>query len=143
MSVPVATDPAWPVQVGIRQLLTADVQLSGLIVDVYDEPPEDISGDYVTVNDLFSTPDAAHGRHGRQVVATLHTWTRARSNKPGNDIGNRLVALLTRQASDLDTLVDGHTVWMVVHEFHQNLRDPQPGVRHRVDRFRIRTAQEE
>lgn len=143
MTVPVATDPAWAVQVGLRSLLKSDDELSGLIVDVYDEPPETVDGDYVTVNDLMSTPDAAHGRHGRQVVATLHTWTQARSNGPGNQIAARLVALLTRQAADLDAHVDGHRVWMVTHEFHQSLRDPNPGVRHRVDRFRIRTAQEE
>lgn len=143
MTNPVAVDPLTPVQAGLVALLSGDATLAGLSVGVFDEPPESVDMPYVTVRDLVSIPDNTHGRHGRQVTATLHTWTRARSNKPGNEIGARLVALLARQDRALDAVVVGHTVYMVVHEFQQNLTDPEPNIRHRVDRFRIFTTQQE
>lgn len=138
----IAIDPADAVQAGLFSLLSGDAQLDGLVTGIFDEVPEDQALDYVVIRDILSTPDNTHGRHGRQITATLHTWTQARSNRPGNTVGARLVALLTRQHADLDAVVDGHTVYMVKHEFHQNMTDPQPGIRHRVDRFRIFTTQE-
>lgn len=137
-----ASDPADALQVGLYDLLTGDATLSAL-ADVYDDVPEDVEPAYVVIGDMLSTPDGAHGSHGRQTVAVLHTWTRAQSHRPGNAIGARLVALLERRHADLDPLVDGHSVWMVEHEFAQNLRDPEPGIRHRIDRFRVWTRQED
>lgn len=136
-----ATDPADALQLGLYELLSGDGTL-GALADVYDEVPEDAEPAYVVIGEMTSTPDGAHGSFGRQTEAVLHTWTRASSHRSGNQIGARLVALLTRQASALDTLVTGHTVWMIEHEFAQTLRDPEPGIRHRVDRFRIWTRQE-
>jgi len=132
--------------VGIYELLTGDATLVALILGVYDGVPEDIEladGDgYVVVGELLATPDGTHDGHGRQTSAVLHTWTRAESHRPGNAIGGRLAALLTSQAVALDALVDGHKVWRVAHEFAQTLVDPEPGIRHRIDRFRIWTSQD-
>ena len=136
-----AVDPADAVQVGIYELLSGDVTLTALAA-VYDFVPENAEPDYVVIGEMLSTPDGAHGSHGRQTSAVLHTWTRANSHRPGNAIGARIVALLNRGDAALDPLVDGHTVWMVEHEFAQTLIDPEPGIRHRVDRFRIWTRQE-
>ena len=142
-----ASDPADAVQVGIYELLTGDATLAALVLGVYDNVPEDVvmdsDGDgYVVIGEMLSTPDGAHGSHGRQTSAVLHTWTRAQSHRPGNAIGAQIVALLNRADATLDPLVDGHAVWMVEHEFAQTLIDPEPGIRHRVDRFRIWTRQE-
>jgi hypothetical protein len=131
-------DPADALQVGVYQLLTgADIG-----ADVYDNVPEDASAPYVEIGEMVATEDSAHGNPGRQTVCVLHTWTRARSHRPGNQIGAAVVEALARQEATLDPLVDGHIVWQVEHEFSQTLKDPEPGVRHRVDRFRIRTRQE-
>lgn len=135
-------DPADAIQVGLFQLLSGDVTLAGLVTGVYDAVPEAAEPNYVVIGEMISTPDGAHGSHGRQTSATVHTWTRAQSHAPGNTIGARVAALLNRQAATLDALVAGHKVWMVEHEFAQTLVDPEPGIRHRIDRFRIWTRQE-
>lgn len=137
-----ANDPADAIQSGLYQLLTSDPALDVLITGVYDHVPEGVEPDYVVIGEMMSTPDDAHGAHGRQTSAVLHTWTRALSHRPGNKIGARLAALLARADEALDPLVPGHKVWMVEHEFAQTLVDPEPGLRHRVDRFRIWTRQE-
>lgn len=134
-----ASDPADALQVGLYELLTGAPELGA---DVYDDVPEDGEPPYVVIGEMMSTPDGAHNSHGRQTAVTLHTWTRAQSHRPGNQIGGRLVALLTHRHAELDALVDGHTVWSVEHEFAQTLVDPKPGIRHRVDRFRVWTRQE-
>lgn len=136
-----ATDPADAIQAGIYSLLTGDATLGGLVTGVYDGPPEDASLDYVVLGEMTSLPDGTHDAEGRETTAVLHTWTRAESHKPGNTIGARLAALLTHRHADLDPLVAGHKVWRIEHEFAQTLVDPQPGIRHRVDRFRVWSSQ--
>lgn len=135
-----ASDPADALQVGLYDLLTGDAALAAL-ADVYDGVPEDVEPDYVVIGEMLSLPDGTHDANGRATDAVLHTWTRAESHRAGNAIGARLVALLTHQAAALDALVAGHDVWHVAHEFSQTLVDPEPGIRHRIDRFRIRTSQ--
>jgi len=140
-----AVDPADALQEGMYDLLSGDVTLGDLVTGVYDGVPEDITlGDgegYVVIGEMTAIPDGVHGKEGRQTGAVLHTWTRAESHRPGNVIGGRLVALLWHRHAALDPLVAGHTVWRVEHEFSQTLVDPEPGIRHRVDRFRIWTRE--
>ncbi len=133
----IASDPADALQVGLYELLSSDAELT-----VYDDVPDGTDPPYVVIGEMDSAPDGAHGSHGRETAVVLHTWTRAESHRPGNQIGARLAALLTHRAADLDPLVTGHTVWRIEHEFAQTLVDPEPGIRHRVDRFRIWTRQE-
>jgi hypothetical protein len=143
---PVAQDPSLPLLRGLYALLSGDAELTGLdgFVGVFNGPPEHVKGDYVVVGTRVQTvPDDVHGRHGRQNIVQLDTWTTSRSSIPGDTIGARLVALLTRRQDDLDPLVDGHRVTMIVWEFSQSLDDPDREVRHRTDRFRIRTSQED
>lgn len=140
----VASDPADALQAALYTLLATDVTLGALVTGVYDGTPEDIELDdaegYVVIGEMLSLPDGTHDATGRETDAVLHTWTRAQSHRPGNVIGARLAALLTHQPGALS--VDGHTVWRVAHEFAQTLVDPEPGIRHRIDRFRIWTSQE-
>jgi hypothetical protein len=137
----VYSDPADALQAGIYALLTGDATLAAL-ADVYDGVPEHAEPDYVAIGEMVASPDGAHGSHGRQTSCAIHTWTRAESHRPGNTIGARIAALLSRQDANLDPLVTGHTVYMVEHEFSQTLNDPEPGIRHRVDRFRVWTRQD-
>lgn len=140
-----AVDPADALQVGIYELLDGDATLDGLTLGVYDGVPEDVTlgagQGYVVVGEMTSIPDGVHGKEGRQTAATLHTWTRAESHRVGNQIGAQIVALLWHQHAALDAVVTGHTVWRVEHEFAQTLVDPEPGIRHRVDRFRVWTKE--
>lgn len=137
-----ATDPADALQAGLFALLGGDATLAGLVSGVYDGVPEDKEPAWVTIGDVQSLPDGVHGREGRQTAATIHTWTRGDGYSPTNAIGARIVALLWHRHADLDPLVAGHKVWKVEHEFSQTLGDPEPHIRHRVDRFRIWTSQE-
>jgi hypothetical protein len=139
----ITIDPVDAVHVGLYQRASGDAALMAMITGVFDNVPEHQARPYVTIGDLLSSPSNEHGRPGAQISVTFHTWTEARSSRPGDAIGARLVALFDRQHDPLDALVAGHTVWMVRHEFQQNLTDPTPGIRHRVDRFRIYTSQED
>jgi hypothetical protein len=143
----VANDPADALQVGLYELLSGDATLDALILGVYDGVPEDTTlGEgqgYVVVGEMTSLPDGTHDATGRATDAVVHTWTRASSHRIGNAIGARVAALLTHQPAALGALVDGHAVWRVAHEFAQTLEDPEPGIRHRIDRFRIWTSQED
>lgn len=135
-----ATDPADAVQAGIYALLEADTALGALVTGVYDGlAPEGSEPDYVVIGEMSSTPDGSHSGEGRQTTAVLHTWTKAEGFQTANAIGARLVALLWHRHAELDAAVAGHAVWRVEHEFAQTLIDPQPGIRHRVDHFRIWT----
>ncbi len=135
-----AVDPVDAVQKGVFDLLSGDAALALLVNGVVDGPTT-LDPDYVSIGEALSTPAGLVDREGRSVSVTLHTWTRGEGFKKANDIGARLVALLWHRHADLDPLVVGHDVWRVVHEFHQNLVDPEPGLRHRIDRFRVWTCQ--
>lgn len=138
-----AVDPTDALQVGVYALLSSDTELDGLVTGVYDGAArEGAELDYVVIGAMTSSREGSHGGEGRQTLAMLHTWTRSEGFKSANDIGARLVALLWHRHAELDAQVDGHTVWRVEHEFSQTMVDAQPGIRHRVDHFRIWTSQE-
>ncbi|HMA26082.1 MAG: DUF3168 domain-containing protein [Solirubrobacterales bacterium] len=134
-------DPADALQAGLYALLSQDTELAAL-ADVYDYVPEDAAMPYIVIGEMTSADDSAHGSPGRQTQATFHTWARARGFQAANEIGAAIVALLARQQADLDAQVADHTVWAIRHDFSQTLRDPDPEVRHRVDRFAIFTRQD-
>lgn len=136
-----ASDPTDALQAGLYSLLSGDGTLSGLVAGVYDGVPETAEPAWVVIGETLTAPDGVHGTEGRQTSATIHTWTRGDAYAPANAIGARIVALLWHQHATLDTLVTGHKVWKVDHEFSQTLGDPEPHIRHRVDRFRIWTFQ--
>jgi hypothetical protein len=136
-----AIDPSDAIQAGLYELFTDDATLMGLVNGVFDGVPEDIEPNYLVIGEVMSAPDGTHSGEGRETGATIHTWTRAESHAPGNTIGARVVALLWHRHADLDQLVAGHDVWRIEHEFAQTMDDPEPGIRHRVDRFRIWTRQ--
>lgn len=137
-----ATDPADAIQAGIFALLDGDTALDGLTTGIYDGVPEDAEPDYVVIGEATSVGDGTHSGEGRETSAVLHTWTRSDGFKTANAIGARIVALLWHRHAELDAQVAGHKVWRVDHEFSQTMDDPEPRIRHRVDRFRIWSSQE-
>lgn len=136
-----ALDPADALQVGVYGLLTSDATLVAM-AGVFDGPPEGVAYPYVVIGEMTSTPEGVHGVEGRETVVTVHTWARSRGMKAVNDVGARVVRLLHHRHADLNTRVSGHRVWRVSHEFAHALDDPEPELRHRVDRFRVWTSQE-
>lgn len=123
------------VQTAVYQALTADAELAG---KVWDEVPEGTAMPYVVIGEAIETPDNRHGEFGWQTAVTLHVWSRRRGFSEANEIASRVVKVLDHRPL---AVPDRHHV-VTRYEFAQTLRDPQPGVRHVVLRFRILTEQE-
>lgn len=145
MALP-SESPINALQKVIVTYLRADATLTGLLGAtgrVVDQPDETMPRPYVRVGEFLSTADNDHGSFGRNVMMTLHVWTKSRGNKQGQDIVARIVALLDHQTAVLDALlqVEGHKLISIRAEFDQALTDPDPEIRHHVLRFRIRTQQ--
>jgi hypothetical protein len=126
--------------------LKADATLTALLgsaTRVVDYVPETMTPPYVRVGEFTSTAAGSHTSIGRNVVMTIHVWTKVRGNKDGQTIANRITELLDRQTAALSTLleVEGHRVITIRAEFDQSLTDPDPEIRHHVLRFRVETAQ--
>jgi hypothetical protein len=141
---PVSTSPASALQAAIVAKLKGDAPLVTLLGGrqaVFDQPPEGEAYPYVRVGDHLSIPDNDLTSYGRQITETLHIWTKARSNKQGQDIADRITALLDHQVDAL-TLA-GHRIVSIRAEFDQALTDPDPQIRHHVLRFRVITAQDD
>ncbi len=132
------TTPVPEIQTAIYRRLTGDATLTALVTGVLDDVVESQAHPYVVLGEAIETPDNAHNRFGRQVVATLHVWSRFRGFSQALAIAGRLVELLDHQPMTLT----GHVVVSVRHEFTQTLRDPDPEIRHVPVRFRITTEQE-
>lgn len=144
--MPVSKSPINALQKAFVARLKADGALATLLgaVDrIVDQPREGMPYPYVRVGDTLSTPDNDLTTFGRNVLETLHIWSRYRGNKPGQDIADRCVQLLDHQAAALSALLaaDGHKVISIRAEFDQALTDPDPEIRHHVLRFRVETAQ--
>jgi hypothetical protein len=126
-----------PVQAAIYTALTADAALTA-VATIWDEVPEGTAMPYVQIGEAIETPDDWHGGIGRQTVATLHVWSRARGFAQVVQIMDRVVALLDHRP----LTVPGRHFVASRFEFAQTLRDTDPGIRHGVVRFRILTEQE-
>lgn len=146
-------NPATPIQKAIVMRLRADGTLASLLASikavtpstpaVVDQPAEGQAKPYVRVGDHLSIPDNDHTSKGREVTETLHIWTQARSNKPGQDIADAITASLDHQVAAMSALLeaDGHRCVSIRQEFDQALEDPDPQIRHHVLRFRVCTMQ--
>lgn len=146
-------NPATPIQRAIVARLRADTTLVSLLAPikavspatpaVVDQPPEGQVKPYVRIGDHLSIPDNDHTSKGREVTETIHVWTQARSNAPGQAIADAITASLDHQVAALSDLLaaDNHKCVTIRQEFDQALEDPDPQIRHHVLRFRIQTQQ--
>jgi uncharacterized protein DUF3168 len=139
-----ARSPAIPLQSGLHARLTGDATLMGLIEGVFDGPPENVDGDYITIDESAETPDNTHSGFGSETLWTLRIWTKARGHRNGLMVEARLRELLDHQKSALDGLVAGHRVVAIRFASRQALVDPEPpgDTRHIPVTYRISTEQE-
>jgi len=138
--------PLVPLQKALVARLGGDSALTALLGApgrVVDQVAERATKPYVRVGEHLSIPDNDHGGFGREVTETIHVWTQARSNGPGQLIADRIAELLDHQVEALNALLvpQGHRVVSIRDEFDQALTDPDPEIRHHVLRFRIQTEQ--
>lgn len=124
------------VQTAIYQALSQAPELAG--VGVHDEIPEPAAWPYIVVGEAIEQPDNTHNRFGWQTLATLHIWSRYEGFAEANAIASHVTRLLDHQPLD----VSGRHHVVTRSEFAQTLRDPEPGIRHVVLRFRIFTERE-
>ncbi|KAB8167302.1 DUF3168 domain-containing protein [Streptomyces sp. 3MP-14] len=126
-----------PVQRALYARLTGDTALAELAPGgVHDGAPEGTPYPYIVIGEAIETPDNTHDGYGRQVVSTLHIWTRARGHSPGLAILARMTELLDHQPLG----VDGWDHVVTGFEFSQTLTDPEPpgDIRHIPARWRTR-----
>lgn len=135
MSNHIARDSLLAVQVAQINALRADsVLMSTLAADgVYDNVPEGTGHPYIVIGEAIQTPDNAHDRFGKEVVATNHVWSKQKGYKEALEIMDRMVAVLEEQP----LLIDGFHHVATRFEFSQTLRDPDLNIRHALARFRI------
>lgn len=131
--------PLEPLQEAVYDVLRLDEELMELITVVGDDIAEGQAMPYTRIGEFLSTADNAHDSFGREVTTTLHTWTDQHSNKPGQRITARIDELLDHRK----LAINGHKNVSIRAEFDQILRDPNPAIRHHVQRFRIVTQQTE
>lgn len=124
-----------PLQKAIGDLLTADTILMAKVKGIFDEVPENQEYPYVTVGEADSSSYRTHGRHGENVLVTLHIWSQSPGNQESLDIQDDLNRLL------------GDIVGLPVDDFEfvgswfdstKTLRAPDGITRHVVARYRMR-----
>jgi hypothetical protein len=149
VTAPISKSPLSPLQRAVVAKLRGDATLVGLLASakgvspaaaaVVDQVVEGQAFPYIRIGDHLSTPANDLTSYGRRVTVTLHVWTRAQSNGPGQTIADRVIELLDHQERAL--AVTGHRVVSIRHEFDQALSDPDPQIRHHIVRLRVETAQ--
>lgn len=132
-----ATTPLLGIQSALYRRLNTDTTLRAMITGVFDEVPEGQTYPYVVIGEAWETPRNSHDGFGREVVTTVHVWSRYRGFAEGLRIAERIVTLVDHQ----ELPVTGHIVDSIRHEFIQTLRDPEPEIRHVAIRFRVTTEQ--
>lgn len=126
-----------PVQAAIYDVLSGDATLGALINGVFDDVPEGTAYPYVVIGEALGIPDNSHDRFGRETTETLHVWSDHRGFSQLSVIAARVVALLDHQP----LTIAGHHHVVTRYEFGQQLKDPDPSLRHTVLRFRVVTEQ--
>lgn len=126
------------VQVAIYAKLTADPAFANppganYLAAVYDQPPVSSQFPYVTIGESVPTKWDAFGSPGREVLTTLHIWSRYKGFTQANAIVAALNRLLDRAALTLSGL---QTV-SCQYEDSDPMRDPDGITRHVVVRYRI------
>jgi len=116
--------------------------LNGVIsAGVYDDVPERITKPYVTIGEVFGTPDNWHGGFGWDILATIHVWTKSRGFKSALDVANEIIAALDHKRTAL-TLPATWSIVSIRFVQLQTLRDPDPEIRHVPVQFRLVIHQE-
>jgi hypothetical protein len=140
-STPPAGYAAGALQRALYARLAGDPVLVAAGCGVWDDVPEDAAMPYLTLGEAVEVPSSSHDRPGRQVLVTLHVWSRYRGMAEANAVAGRVVELLDHQQRQIP--VAGHH--LVAFRFVDAVpqRDPDPLIRHVPVRFRAETFQED
>jgi hypothetical protein len=86
----------------IKNKLSSDPTLSGMVTGILDNPSKDQSFPYIVI-EASETPNNTFNRKGRNVVVTIHIYSRHQGSKEGLQIYSRLNELLDVEPLSLDT----------------------------------------
>lgn len=118
------------------------VALNGAIsASIYDHVPENTTKPWVTIGEVFGTPDNWHGGFGWDILATVHVWTKSLGFKPALDVAQEIIPIMDHKRSSL-ALPHSWSVVSIRFVQLQTLRDPDPEIRHVPVQFRIVIHQE-
>ncbi|MFC8124654.1 DUF3168 domain-containing protein [Streptomyces sp. NPDC057302] len=127
------TAALWPLQQAVYAKAIGHAPLMALVSGVYDEVPEDVAHPYVSLGSITENVADAHNQRGLDVLVVLHVWSKYRGFKQAAQILAALDAALDRQP----LAVAGFRDVSIAHEQHQELRDPDPQIRHINVSFRV------
>lgn len=117
--------------------LRADATLTALVAGgVHDESPQPPVYPYVQVGESLATKDATFTADGRNVLITMHAWSRYRGSKEASSIMGRIGDLL----DEYDLSVTGCVVESCEVEQSQIVRDQDGVTRHGILQLRVRVA---
>lgn len=123
----------WPLQQAVYSKLTADAPLMALVTGVFDYVPQTQAQPYVTIGSTTEVPSDAHNQRGLTSTMTLHVWSKYRGFKQAAEILAAMDAVLDRQP----LAVAGYRDVSLAHQQHQELRDPDPEIRHIAVTYRV------
>lgn len=127
------TAALWPLQMAVVQKARAHTPLTDLVSGIYDEVPEGVQFPYVSLGSITENVDDAHNQRGLEASVVLHVWSKYHGFKEAATILAALDAALDRQP----LTVAGFTDVSIAHQQHQELRDPDPDIRHINVSYRV------
>ncbi|MFD6432817.1 DUF3168 domain-containing protein [Streptomyces venezuelae] len=127
------TAALWPLQQAVYAKATGHAPLMALVSGVYDEVPEAVAHPYVSLGSITENAADAHNQRGLDASVVLHVWSKYRGFKQAALILAQLDAALDRQP----LTVAGFRDVSIAHEQHQELRDPDPDIRHINVSYRV------
>ncbi|AZM54165.1 DUF3168 domain-containing protein [Streptomyces sp. WAC 01529] len=127
------TAALWPLQLAVYAKATGHAPLMALVSGVYDEVPEQVAHPYVSLGSITETVSDAHNQRGLEARVVLHVWSKYRGFKQAAAILDALDTALDRQP----LTVSGFRDVSIAHEQHQELRDPDPDIRHINVSYRV------
>ncbi|MGW7598116.1 DUF3168 domain-containing protein [Streptomyces antimycoticus] len=129
----------WPLQKAVYAALTADTALMALVSGVYDEVPEGSAYPYVSIGSITELVDDAHNQRGLSTNVVLHVWSTQLGFREAAEVFAAVDAVLDRRP----LTVEGYRDVSVAHQQHQELRDPDPEIRHINVTYRVWMTKEE
>ncbi|WP_431772181.1 DUF3168 domain-containing protein [Streptomyces cucumeris] len=133
------TTALWPLQQAIYAALTGDSALMALVAGVHDEVDEQADYPYVSIGSFTELPEDAHNQRGLSTNAVLHIWSKYQGFKEAAQILAAMDAVLDRRPLN----VAGFTDVSIAAAQVQELRDPDPEIRHINVSYRVWMTKEE
>jgi len=106
--------------------------LTGAGLTVYDAVPENAAFPYVTIGYSQELPFDTHTSRGREIVSTIHIWSRYPGAKEIKELAATVISTLDRTSL---TLPNWHHVY-TLFDSATYLQDPDGITRHAVVEFR-------